>query len=138
MNMLAQQSGVYREVVRRVRVLLADDHQIVAAGLKKLLADEYDLVGTVSDGAELVAAAATLQPDVIVADISMPKMNGIEATRAIRQAQPNTKFVILSVHNDSAYVEEAFLAGARGYVLKESAAEELFTAIETVLSGRTF
>ena len=122
----------------RARVLLADDHRVLLAGLKELLTGEYDLVGTVVDGNGLVAAAAKLRPDVAVVDIAMPGMNGIDAMRRIRATFPGIKFVILSVHSDAAYVEEALRAGAQGYVLKQAAAEELFTALRAVMAGRTY
>lgn len=122
----------------RARIFIADDHPVLLAGLKKLLGDDYDLVGTAADGRALVTAANKIAPDLVIVDISMPGMNGIDATRRLRTSLPSVKFVILSVHADSAYVDEAFRAGARGYVLKQSAASELFTAIRAVLSGRTY
>lgn len=122
----------------QTRVFLADDHPVLLAGLKKLLADEYDVVGTAVDGKALLTAAPKAAPDVVVVDISMPGLNGIEAARRLRNVLPQAKFLILSVHTDSAYVDEALRAGARGYVLKQSAPNELFTAIKTVLAGRTY
>jgi DNA-binding NarL/FixJ family response regulator len=124
--------------IRRPRLLLADDHGVLLDGLKKLLEEEYDLVGTVADGEALVAAARKLRPDVIVLDITMPLLNGIEAARQIRKAMPSAKLLFLTVHADTAYVEEAFRAGALGYVLKHAAARELFTALRRVLKGRTY
>lgn len=111
---------------------------MMLAGLAKLLADEYELAGTAVDGRALIAAAQKLQPDIVIADISMPRMNGIEAIRRIKEMLPATKFLVLSVHTDTAYVEEAFRAGARGYVLKQSAPDELFVALRAVVDGRVY
>jgi DNA-binding NarL/FixJ family response regulator len=127
-----------RKAIRRPRLLLADDHAMLLDGLKKLLKEEYNLVGTATDGKALVTAAGTLRPDVIVLDISMPLLNGIEAARQIREANPTSKLLFLTVHSDTAYVEEAFRAGARGYVLKHAAAKELFVALRMVLRGRAY
>jgi len=124
--------------VRSVRVLLADDHPVLLAGLRRLLSDEFELVGAVADGQALVALAQKLRPDVIVVDISMPGMNGLEAARRIRRVLPETKFMVLSVHSESVYVEEAFRVGVRAYVLKQSPPEELFTALRAVVAGRTY
>jgi DNA-binding NarL/FixJ family response regulator len=124
--------------LRRTRVLLADDHPVLVAGLVKLLEEEFDVVGTASDGLELVSAAQRLQPDAAVIDISMPKLNGIDAIRRIRKASPSSKLVVLSVHSDAAYVREARLAGAHGYVQKQSAWGDLLEALRRVLSGGAF
>jgi DNA-binding NarL/FixJ family response regulator len=124
--------------LRRPRVLLADDHALLLDGLKKLLEQEYDLVGTAANGRALVAAARRLQPDIVVLDISMPLLNGIDAARQVREAVPTAKLVFLTVHADSAYVEEAFRAGALGYVLKHTAARELFVALRKVSRGRAY
>ena len=115
--------------------LLADDHQMVAEGLRSLLEPEFELVGIVADGRELLAAAATLQPDVIVMDITMPSLNGIEAARQLRQAGSRAKVVFLTMHRDAAYAARALDAGAAGFVLKHSAASELITAIREALQG---
>jgi DNA-binding NarL/FixJ family response regulator len=122
----------------RPRVLLADDHSLVAAGLSKLLEADYDLVGMVGDGRALVAAAKAENPDVVLADISMPILNGLEAARQIHVSLPRCKIIFLTVHSDSAYVKEAFRAGASGYVLKRSAASELSTAIHEVLNDNLY
>ena len=122
----------------RTRVLLADDHTIVAEGLASLLEPEYELVGRVQNGRDLLRAADELDPDVIVTDISMPLLNGIEALRQLKKARPDVRVVFLTVHADVTYVTEAFRAGARGYVLKQSAAEELRSAIRTVHEGGTY
>jgi DNA-binding NarL/FixJ family response regulator len=118
--------------------LLADDHSLVAAGICKLLEAEFDLIGTVGDGRELVAAAKSDPPDVILLDISMPILNGLEAARQIRAALPNVKLIFVTVHSDNAYVMEAFRAGGSGYVLKRSAASELSAAIHEVLNGNLY
>lgn len=122
----------------RSRVLLADDHPIVAEGLRSLLAARYDVVGVVADGRALLEAARSLEPDVVVADIAMPQINGIEATSRLRQEQPNIKVVILTMHREQAYVRRAMEAGAAGYVLKIAAPDELLTAVDAALAGKTF
>ncbi len=124
--------------MKRPRVLLADDHKIVVEGLRSLLEAEFELVGTVEDGWAMVAAAAELRPDVIVADISMPLLNGIEAARQIKKADSGAKIVFLTMHPDVTYATRAFEAGASGYVLKHSASSELVTAIREALKGRTY
>ena len=120
------------------RLLIADDHKIFAEGLKRLLNADFDIVGVVADGRELVAAAEKLRPDVIVVDISMPMLNGIEAVRQIKKVHPEIKVVFLTMHPDAAYAANAFKAGASGYVLKHSAPDELITAIREGLKGRTY
>jgi DNA-binding NarL/FixJ family response regulator len=123
---------------KRARILLADDHSLVAAGLSKLLETEFDLLGSVGDGRALVAAAKKELPDVILLDISMPLLNGVEAARQLQTAVPEAKLIFVTVHSDSPYVVEAFRAGACGYVLKRSAASELVAAIHEVLSGNLY
>lgn len=120
------------------RVLLADDHQMVAQGLRSLLEPEFDLVGMVADGRELLAAAAKLRPDVIVMDVTMPSLNGIEAARQLRHTHSPARVVFLTMHRDAAYAARALDAGAAGFVLKHSAASELITAIREALQGRTY
>jgi DNA-binding NarL/FixJ family response regulator len=120
------------------RVLLADDHQLVAEGLRGLLEPEFELVGIAADGREVLAAAVELRPDVIVMDITMPSLNGIEAARQLRQAGSRAKVVILTMHRDPAYAARALDAGAASFVLKHSAASELLTAIREALQGRTY
>ena len=122
----------------KARVLLADDHRIVIEGLKKLLEPEYDVVGTVEDGRALMAAVGELQPDVVVADISMPHLNGIEAVRQIKQKNPGVRVIMLTMHQDVQYAVRAFEAGASGFVLKVSAPSELMTAIAEALKGKTY
>jgi DNA-binding NarL/FixJ family response regulator len=120
------------------RVLIADDHKIVVEGLKKLLSSDFDVIGAVADGRELLAASEKLHPDVIVADISMPNLNGIEAVRQIKKLHEEVKVVFLTMHPDVTYAASAFKAGASGYVLKHSAPDELVTAIREALQGRTY
>src|SRR5262249_24630210 len=120
------------------RVLLADDHQVVAEGLRGLLAPHFDILGVVSDGRKLLAAAKALDPDVIVLDISMPSLNGIDAAHQMRSANTRSKLVFLTMHREVAYAARALAAGASGYVLKHSAASELVTAIRESLAGGTY
>jgi DNA-binding NarL/FixJ family response regulator len=124
--------------MRRARVLLADDHQIVAEGLRSLLETEFDIIGMVSDGRALVEATQQLRPEVIVADISMPLLNGIEATRQVKRVAPKTRVIVLTMHADATYATRAIEAGAAGYVLKHSATAELVTAIREALQGRVY
>jgi DNA-binding NarL/FixJ family response regulator len=120
------------------RLLIADDHKIFTEGLKRLLKEDFDIAGVVADGRELIANAEKLRPDVIVADISMPMLNGIEAVMQIKKVHPEIKVVFLTMHPDVAYAVSAFKAGASGYVLKHSAPDELTTAIREGLKGRTY
>ena len=120
------------------RVLLADDHRIVAEGLKSLLEEEFELAGIVEDGRAMVKAARELRPDVIVADISMPLLNGIDALVQLKQHDPGVRVVFLTMHRDAAYARRALEAGAAGFVLKHSASAELVLAVRAALQGRTF
>lgn len=123
----------------RSRVLLADDHLVVLQGLRRILdRPEFEIVGAVSDGRALVEAAAKLRPDVIIADISMPLLNGIEALRHIRKQNRQAKVIFLSMHPEAIYAVEAIKAGARGYLVKSSDDEELITAIGKVLAGEVY
>ena len=122
----------------RPRVLLADDHTLLLEGLRKLLEDDCELVGMVEDGRAFVEAAERLRPDVILLDISMPRLNGLEAARIVRASVPEAKIIFLTMHADLTYAREAFRAGASGYVLKRSAASELVKAISVVLTGRPY
>jgi DNA-binding NarL/FixJ family response regulator len=124
--------------MKKPRVLLADDHKIVIEGLKNLLEGEFEIVGSVEDGRALVEQASTLDPDVIVADISMPRLNGIEAARQIKKDNENIKIVFLTMHPDATYAANAFEAGASGFVLKHSASSELIRALHTAIKGRTY
>ena len=123
---------------QRPTLLLADDHAIVIEGLRKLLQPEFEFVGAVGDGRALLEAAETLRPDVIVVDVSMPLLNGIDAIRRLKSAGLPSKVVILSMHLDAEIATEAFRAGASGYVLKHSATGALSSAIWEALAGRTF
>ena len=120
------------------RVLLADDHAMVLAGLRKILEPEYDLVGTAGDGRELLKLAASLKPDVVVVDISMPLLNGLDAVRQLKKTNSSVKVVFLTMHGDIDFATEAFRAGASGYLLKHSAVEELPKAINEALQGRVY
>jgi len=124
--------------MNRPRVLLADDHRMVTEGLKRLLSDDCDLVATVEDGHSLVAAAKKLRPDVIVADITMPHLNGIDAIARLKKIDPHVKVVFLTMHKNVTYARRALEAGATGFVLKHSAPEELVIAIQAALKGETF
>ena len=124
--------------MKRLRVLLADDHRIVAEGLKALLEPEFELVGIVEDGFALLEAAAEKKPDVIVTDISMPGLNGIEALEELKKENPDVHIVCLTMHRDLAYARRALDAGALGYVLKHSAPEELVMAVRAAAIGHTF
>jgi DNA-binding NarL/FixJ family response regulator len=120
------------------RVLLADDHQLLLMAYEKLLSGECEVVGQVTDGRALVAAAEQLRPDVIVLDISMPLLNGLEAARLIKQRLPDIKLVFLTMNEESDVAAEAFRAGASAYLLKRSAGSELSTAIRDVMQGRSY
>ncbi|MGH9846028.1 MAG: response regulator [Blastocatellia bacterium] len=122
----------------KTKVLLADDHTIVAEGLRSLLEDDFDLVGTVNDGRALLKAAHELRPDVIVVDISMPLLNGLDAVRQLKRDGVPAKIVFLTMHAEAQMATEAFRAGASGYLLKQSAGEELITAIHEVVKGRSY
>ncbi len=122
----------------RPRVLLADDHRLVAEGLRSLLSQDFDLVEVVEDGRALVAAAKRLHPDVVVADIAMPMLNGIDALLQLKRDNPAVKVVILTMHQEVAYARRALEAGALGYVLKHSAPAELVMAIRAALAGKTY
>jgi DNA-binding NarL/FixJ family response regulator len=122
----------------RPRILLADDHQIVLDGLSILLAREFELCGTVADGLALIERARVLRPDVIVADISMPLLNGIDAIRKLREEEIPSTVVLLTMHPDAGYLSRALAAGASGYVLKHAAADELIVAIRQALRGGKF
>lgn len=122
----------------KTRILLADDHVVVAEGLRSLLEDHFELIGVANDGRALLEAAETLRPDVVVTDISMPLLNGLDAMRQIRARRPDTKIVVLTMHRDTQMAVDAFRAGVFGYVLKISPGEELIQAIEQAAQGRAF
>ena len=122
-------------MIRTIRVLLADDHTLMLGGIHKILSTKVDLVGSVRDGRALVKAVEDLRPDVVLLDISMPLLNGIDAARQIKKSHPQIKLIFLTMHADRDYVVEALRVGASGYLLKWSAEEELEAAIRTVMDG---
>ena len=124
--------------MKRIRILLADDHSLILAGIRSLLEPYCELVGQVADGRSLVDAALKLQPDLIILDVSMPILNGIDAARQIKRLWPSAKLLFLSMHANAVYLREALNAGGSGYVLKSSATEELRVAIRTVLKGEIY
>jgi two-component system, NarL family, response regulator NreC len=126
--------------VKTVRVLLADDHTLIRAGLRMVVGAQPDLtvVGEAADGREAVAVAGKLKPDVVVMDVGMPSLNGIEACRQIRAELPDTQVAILSMHSDEGYILRALKAGAKAYLLKDSAEADLANAIRAVASGKSF
>jgi DNA-binding NarL/FixJ family response regulator len=119
-------------------VLLADDHTETAAQLRKLLESDFEVVALVEDGQALVSAAARLNPDVIVTDISMPDLDGIDAAALIRRRDPEALIIFVTVHSEPILVERALAAGALGYVLKDTAGDELVAAVHAVLGGKRF
>jgi DNA-binding NarL/FixJ family response regulator len=124
--------------MRRSTILLADDHGLILAGIQGLLGAYYDIVEQVRDGRSLVASAMRLKPDLIILDISMPLMNGIEAARHIKKAWSGAKLLFLTMHASPAYLKEAMDAGGMGYVLKSSANEELRSAVQKTLKGQVY
>jgi two-component system response regulator NreC len=126
--------------MKQIRVLLADDHKLMRTGLRLIVDQhsEFSVVGEADDGREAVALVETLRPDVVVMDIGMPRLNGIEAAAQIHEAHPEIAIVMLSMHSDEGYVLRAFKAGARGYLLKDSAEADLSRAITAVIEGKSF
>ena len=126
--------------MKRIRVLLADDHTIVRQGLVGILkaSEEVEVVGEAADGAEAVDKAVKLKPDVVVLDVSMPHLNGIEAARRIRDAVPAARVLVLTMHDDEEYVLKMVRAGASGYLLKDSAASDLLAGIRALKSGKVY
>jgi DNA-binding NarL/FixJ family response regulator len=122
----------------RPTLLLADDHTLLLDGLQLMLEPDFNLVGVVADGQALLTAAQRLKPDLILLDISMPSLNGIDAARQLRKLVPSSRLIFLTMHSDSDYVTEAFRAGASGYLLKSAAASELLNALHEVLEGRRY
>jgi DNA-binding NarL/FixJ family response regulator len=120
-----------------VRILLADDHTVMRAGLRLLLErhDNFEVVGEAADGREAVEIAAAQKPDVVVMDVAMPHLNGVEAARQILSRNPDTAIVMLSMHSDESYVLRSLKAGARGYLLKDVSLEQLVEAVRTVAGG---
>lgn len=134
----APTEGTAAGAPRRPRVLLADDHLMVAEALKSLLAADFDLVGVVEDGAAMVEAAHHLRPDVIVADVGMPHLNGIDALVRLRRDGSRVPVVFLTMHRDVTFARRALEAGAAGFVLKHSAPAELVAALRAALAGKTY
>jgi two-component system response regulator NreC len=126
--------------MKQIRVLLADDHNLIRAGLRRVVESqpEFTVAGEAEDGRQAVAMAESLKPDVVVMDIGMPSLNGIEAARQIRAAQPDTQIVMLSMHSDEGYVLRALKAGAKAYLLKDSAEADLARAIRAAAEGKSF
>ena len=120
------------------RVILADDHTLVAEALCGLISQQFDVVATVADGHALVAAATVLKPDVIVIDVGMPLLNGLEAFRQLKQKMPGVKFIFLTMNEDPELAVEAMRCGASGYLLKKSAASELLQAMQSALRGKPY
>jgi len=131
-------SGNVNTGARRLRIVVGDDHALVLKGIKALLESEFEVVGTASDGRALVETVLHLKPDLVVLDVSMPEMNGIEAARLIHEALPSVRLVFLSMHTNPLYLRRAFESGGEGYVLKAGASEELLTAIRRVLGGEVY
>jgi DNA-binding NarL/FixJ family response regulator len=126
--------------MKQIRVLLADDHNLIRAGLRRVVESqpEFTVAGEAQDGRQAVAMAESFKPDVVVMDIGMPSLNGIEAARQIRAAQPDTQIVMLSMHSDEGYVLRALKAGAKAYLLKDSAEADLARAIRAAAEGKSF
>jgi len=126
--------------MKRIRILLVDDHALVRQGFKMILGAQADMeiVGEAGNGREAVELAQQLRPDIVVMDVAMPELNGIEATRRLMTSMPHTRVVALSMHKDSVYVRETLRAGARGYLLKDSPAGDLVTAVRSVASGESY
>jgi DNA-binding NarL/FixJ family response regulator len=125
-------------MMKRPRLLLADDHKLVLEGLRRILEPEFEVAGQVEDGRALLAAAQRLRPDVILVDISMPLLNGIDAARQLVKSCPEARLIIVTMHSEQAYVVEAFRAGAWGYVLKSSRPAEMLAAVWAVVRGERF
>jgi len=124
--------------MNKARILLADDHRIVVEGLRSLLSDQFELLGVAEDGRQMIAAAKRLNPDIIIADIGMPGLNGIDALVQLRKEMPRVKVIFLTMHAEITYARRALEEGASGFVLKHAAPEELLMAIRTVLAGNVY
>jgi DNA-binding NarL/FixJ family response regulator len=132
----AAESGEH--LMKRPRVLLADDHRMLREAFTRLLETDCDVVGSVADGRALLAAAPDLRPDIVVLDIAMPLLNGLDAARQLKQEMPEVKVIFLTMSEDPDIVAEAFRAGGSGYLLKHSAASELLQAVREVYRGRSY
>ena len=124
--------------MKKPTVILADDHTLVLEGFRRLLETHCDLLATVGDGQALLHAVTQHRPDIVILDISMPVMNGIDAARALRAQSPSTKLVFVTMPADPAYIRAAFQTGASGYILKQSLGDELTQALHAVLRGHTY
>jgi two-component system response regulator NreC len=126
--------------MKKIRILLADDHAVVRQGFKMILSAQPDMeiVGEAGNGREAVELAEQLKPEVVVMDVSMPELNGIEATRRLGDSTPHTRVLALSMHKDSVYVREILRAGARGYLLKDSVAADLVSAVRSIAAGEGY
>jgi DNA-binding NarL/FixJ family response regulator len=124
--------------MKQARILLADDHWLTLAGIRTVLEPNYEVTGAVTDGRALVESALRTKPDLIVTDIAMPLLNGIDAATQIKKQVPTVKVIFLTMHVNSAYLHAALAAGATGYVLKSAVGDELLEAVEAVLAGRTY
>jgi DNA-binding NarL/FixJ family response regulator len=126
--------------MKRIRILLADDHAVVRQGFKMILAEQPDMeiAGEAANGREAVELAEKIKPDVVVMDVAMPELNGIEATRRLAASAPHIRVLALSMHKDSVYVREILRAGARGYLLKDSVADDLVAAVRAVAGGEGY
>ncbi len=126
--------------MKKIRIILADDHSVVRQGFRRILEaqPDMDIVGEASNGREALEQAAKLTPDVVVMDVAMPELNGIEATRRLSEATPHSRVLALSMHKDSVYVREILRAGARGYLLKDAVDEDLIAAVRAVSRGEGY
>ena len=124
--------------MKRIRILLADDHTMICAGFQKLLEPHYEVVGSVADGRALLKAADELKPDVVLLDVAMPLLNGLDAARALKKTMPHVKLIFLTMNPDSDIAAEAFRAGASAYLLKNSQASELLQAVHNVVRGLSY
>jgi two-component system response regulator DegU len=127
-------------ISQMIKIVLADDHQVIRKGITSFLKTEpyFNIIGEAGDGTEAVALVIKLQPDILVLDLMMPGLNGLEVTRELKQKCPCTGIVILSMHNNEAYVFEALHCGAKAYILKDSFTEDLIQGIKEVYSGRYY
>ncbi|MBD3178312.1 MAG: response regulator [Candidatus Latescibacteria bacterium] len=124
--------------MEETRILLADDHRIFLEGLKNLLEEHFEIIGMAENGRDLIEKVHQHRPDIVVTDISMPELNGIEATVQIKKIDPDVKVILLTMHGDVTYATRGFEVGASAYVMKQAAADELFSAIREAIRGRTF
>ncbi len=125
-------------MLKSIRIAIVEDHQLVLDGIKKIVEDDFEIVGTALDGREAVQLAIAQKPDVFLIDISLPGLNGLDAARQIKSESPDTKVIFVTVHAHLAYAKEAFEVGATGYVVKQAASSELLTAIRRAADGGFF